>query len=266
MGANKYLCQSSELGHLKFWACYLFHFVLICWIQCITCCIFLLFDTVWMFVYNSLPLFKVVSVIGDRQTDVDSEGKSTADASVVKNSGERDRATHHKQGQVFQTQAQKNDTQAILRQDTWSYIHKQALFTHVPLCGNSKVNVNPVQTRKTDSTNWPGWDSPNVGSSKWQITCSLSCMHVHTHTWPSHPCVLLPQTVSTISAAVCTVLHCCTERLSTLKLYSFPSLEPRGPSGNPSQKTGARYNSKGEEIWTGMLYMQWSGVHILLDI
>ncbi|XP_047011938.2 myosin-IIIb [Ictalurus punctatus] len=41
---------------------------------------------------------KVVSVIGDRQTDVDSEGKSTADASVVKNSGERDRATHHKQG------------------------------------------------------------------------------------------------------------------------------------------------------------------------
>lgn len=71
-----------------------------------------------MFVYNSLPLFKVVSVIGDRQTDVGSEGKSTVDAFVVKNSGERDRATHHKQGQIFQTQAQKNDTQAILRQDT----------------------------------------------------------------------------------------------------------------------------------------------------
>lgn len=70
--------------------------------------------------YNSLPLFKVVSVIGDRQTDVGSEGKSTVDAFVVKNSGERDRATHRKQGQVFQTQtqAQKNDTQAILRQDT----------------------------------------------------------------------------------------------------------------------------------------------------
>ncbi|XP_053483869.1 myosin-IIIb [Ictalurus furcatus] len=59
---------------------------------------FLLFDTVWMFVYNSLPLFKVVSVIGDRQTDVGSEGKSTVDAFVVKNSGERDRATHRKQG------------------------------------------------------------------------------------------------------------------------------------------------------------------------
>ncbi|MCI4378484.1 hypothetical protein PGIGA_G00216420 [Pangasianodon gigas] len=41
---------------------------------------------------------KVVSVSGDRQSEVDSKGKSTADVSVVKTSGESDRAAHHKQG------------------------------------------------------------------------------------------------------------------------------------------------------------------------
>ncbi|XP_053352625.1 myosin-IIIb isoform X3 [Clarias gariepinus] len=41
---------------------------------------------------------KAVSVSGDRRSEVDSEGKSTADTSVVKTGGQRDKATHHKQG------------------------------------------------------------------------------------------------------------------------------------------------------------------------
>lgn len=67
--------------------------------------------------YIFVPLFKVVSVSGDRQSEVDSKGKRKAGVSVVKTIGERDRATHQKQGQVFQTQIQKNGTQAILSQD-----------------------------------------------------------------------------------------------------------------------------------------------------
>lgn len=51
--------------------------------------------------YISVPLFKVVSVSGDGQSEVDSKEKRTAEVSVVKTHGERDRATHHKQGQVF---------------------------------------------------------------------------------------------------------------------------------------------------------------------
>ncbi|KAG7331116.1 hypothetical protein KOW79_005085 [Hemibagrus wyckioides] len=41
---------------------------------------------------------KVVSVSGDSQSEVDCKGKSTADVSVLKTSGERDSTTHHKQG------------------------------------------------------------------------------------------------------------------------------------------------------------------------
>ncbi|GAA6108132.1 myosin-IIIb [Tachysurus ichikawai] len=51
---------------------------------------------------------KVVSVSGDRQSEVDCKGKSTADVSVLKTTGERDSTTHHKQGQVFHTQTLKS--------------------------------------------------------------------------------------------------------------------------------------------------------------
>lgn len=71
----------------------------------------------------SVPLFKVVAVSGDRHSEVDSKGKSTADVSVVKTSAERDRATHHKQGQVFQPQTQKNNAHSSSPFHTFSFLY-----------------------------------------------------------------------------------------------------------------------------------------------
>lgn len=70
----------------------------------------------------SVPLFKVVAVSGDRHSEVENKEKSTADMSVVKTRAVRDSATHHKQGQIFQTQTQKNDAHSSSPFHTFTFI------------------------------------------------------------------------------------------------------------------------------------------------